>query len=42
MAPRALPKWLVNCYYGLKFFPFRKERRERMINARSARNAGSA
>jgi hypothetical protein len=32
MAPRALPKWLVNCYYGLKFFPFRKERRERMIN----------
>ena len=34
MAPRALLKWLYNCYYGLKLFPFRKERRERLIHGR--------
>ncbi len=27
---RALGKWLYTCYYGLKFFPFRRERRERL------------
>jgi len=34
MPPRTLPKWFSSCYYGLKFFPFRKERRERLINGR--------
>lgn len=34
MPPRTLPRWLSNCYYGLKFFPFRKERRERLTNGR--------
>jgi hypothetical protein len=32
MAPRALTKWLSHCYYGLKLFPFRKERRERLLD----------
>ncbi len=30
MPPRALPRWLTSCYYGLKLFPFRKERKERL------------
>ena len=30
MASRALTRWLSSCYYGIKLFPFRKERRERM------------
>ncbi len=34
MAPRALIRWLSGCYYGLKLFPFRKERRERLRNGR--------
>ena len=32
MPPRALTKWLYSCYYGLKLFPFRKERRENLID----------
>ena len=28
MPRRALTRWLFNCYYGLKLFPFRNERRE--------------
>lgn len=27
-------RWLSSCYYGLKLFPFRKERRERLIDGR--------
>lgn len=34
MAPRALTKWLHHGYYGLKFFPFRKERRLSLLNGR--------
>jgi len=32
MPPRALTKWLYSCYYGLKLFPFRKERRENLVD----------
>ena len=34
MAPRALTRWLSGFYYGLKLFPFRKERRERLAHGR--------
>ena len=34
MPPRALPRWLSGFYYGLKLFPFRKERRERLAHGR--------
>ena len=34
MAQRTLTKWLAHCYYGLKLFPFRKERRERLLNGK--------
>ncbi len=30
MASRTLTKWLSSVYYGIKLFPFRKERRERL------------
>jgi len=30
MVSRALTRWLSSCYYGIKLFPFRKERRERL------------
>ena len=30
MARHALTRWLSSCYYGIKLFPFRKERRERL------------
>ena len=32
MPPRALTKWLYSCYYGLKLFPFRKERQENLFD----------
>ena len=32
MPPRALTRWLYGCYYGLKLFPFRKERRENLTD----------
>ena len=35
MAPRAVTRWLSGCYYGLKLFPFRKERRERLAHGRT-------
>jgi hypothetical protein len=34
MAPRALTKYLSGFYYGLKLFPFRKERQERLVDGR--------
>ena len=34
MARRVLTKWLFNGYYGIKLFPFRKERRERLSRGR--------
>ena len=34
MPPSALIRWLSSWYYGLKLFPFRKERRERLIDGR--------
>jgi hypothetical protein len=34
MASRALTRWLYRCYYGIKLFPFRKERRERLLGGR--------
>lgn len=34
MASPVLIKWLSSCYYGLKLFPFRKERRERLLDGR--------
>ena len=35
MAPRALTRWLSGFYYGLKLFPFRKERKERLARGRT-------
>ncbi len=32
MASSKLTKWLYSAYYGLKLFPFRKERRERLVD----------
>ncbi|MGW8313194.1 MAG: alkaline phosphatase family protein [Desulfuromonadales bacterium] len=34
MASRKLTRWLSGCYYGLKLFPFRMERRERLAGGR--------
>jgi len=34
MARHALTRWLSSCYYGIKLFPFRKERRERLAEGR--------
>jgi hypothetical protein len=34
MAPRALTRLLSSCYYGIKLFPFRTERRERLAGGR--------
>jgi hypothetical protein len=34
MPPRALTRWLSGFYYGIKLFPFRKERRERLARGR--------
>ncbi len=34
MATQKLIKWLSSCYYGLKLFPFRKERRVRLSGKR--------
>jgi hypothetical protein len=34
MARRTLISWLYGCYYGVKLFPFRKERRERLKGGR--------
>ncbi len=34
MAPRSLTRWLSGFYYGLKLFPFRKERRKRLAHGR--------
>src|SRR5210317_2304148 len=34
MPPRPLTRWLSGFYYGLKLFPFRKERRERLARGR--------
>jgi len=34
MASPVLIRWLASCYYGLKLFPFRKERRERLADGR--------
>ena len=34
MASPELIKWLSSCYYGLKLFPFLKERRERLLDGR--------
>ena len=31
MPSRALTRWLYSCYYGLKLFPFLKERRENLL-----------
>jgi len=35
MARRALTRWLSGFYYGLKLFPFRKDRRERLARGRA-------
>jgi len=35
MAPRALTRWLSGIYYGLKLFPFRNERKERLAHGRT-------
>ena len=35
MAPRALTRWLSGFYYGLKLFPFRDEREERLSRGRT-------
>lgn len=34
MPPHTLTKWWAHCYYGLKLFPFRNERRERLLKGR--------
>lgn len=34
MPPNTLTTWLAQCYYGLKLFPFRMERRERLLKGR--------
>ncbi len=34
MSSGNLKKWLAGCYYGLKLFPFRKERKERLAGGR--------